>query len=155
VTARFLCDRNLGKLIKWLRILGYDTLARPEKEDLQFFAVSDLEERIVLTCRVHPDGTRGRWIVVKPGSVEKQLRQILEILDLHPDRQDRMTICLRCNTTLHPIEREEAECAVPAYVYRHYERFRKCPFCGRIYWPGTHVNHVHEFLRNCIPTHHP
>jgi uncharacterized protein len=151
---RFTADRNLGKLVKWLRILGYDTLWEPGNADREFLRKAGETGRIALTRRSdltalpHP----GPLIVVRSDRVEGQIGEILEALTIKPDPKDRMTRCLRCNAMLEAVTKEEVEGAVPAYVYQNNTYFRKCPTCGRIYWPGTHARNVEELLRMRIPT---
>ena len=151
--VRFLCDRNLGKLAKWLRILGYDTLWEPANADRGFLRKARREGRIILTRKRNlGGGGSGRLIVVRTDRVEGQIAEILEALTMKPDPKDRMTLCLRCNAILEAVTKEEVEAAVPAYVYQNSTYFRKCPICGRIYWPGTHARNVEKLLRMRIPT---
>ncbi|MCX5838475.1 MAG: Mut7-C RNAse domain-containing protein [Deltaproteobacteria bacterium] len=151
--VRFLCDCNLGKLAKWLRILGYDTLWYPGDSDQSFLRKAGREGRIALTRKKNLGGGAGCFIVVRADRVEGQIGEILEALTLKPDPKNRMTLCLRCNAILEAITREEVEGSVPAYVYQNSTCFRKCPICGRIYWPGTHARNVEELIRMRIPTH--
>ena len=148
---QFLCDRNLGKLLKWLRILGYDTLGTCSERE--FIAEAAQGERIALTRqRRLVGGQMGRFIVVQADRVDRQIAELAETLSLKPDPKDRMTLCLSCNRKLCPVAKGEVEAAVPAYVYQTFANFKKCPECGRIYWPGTHVRRVEEYLRRRIPT---
>jgi uncharacterized protein len=153
--VRFLCDCNLGKLAKWLRILGYDTLLERGDADQGFLRRAGRERRIALTRKRNLGGGSGGLIVVRADRVEGQIGEILEALTLKPDPQDRMTLCLRCNAILEAVKKEEVEGAVPAYVYQNSTCFRKCPICGRIYWQGTHVRNVEELIRRRIPTRPP
>jgi uncharacterized protein len=155
MAVRFLCDCNLGKLAIWLRILGYDTLCERGEADQVFLRRAGRERRIALTRKRNLGGGPGRLIVVRNDRVEGQICEILEALTLNPDPQNRMTLCLRCNATLEEAMKEEVQGAVPAYVYQNSTNFRKCPICGRIYWPGTHVKNVEELLRTRIPSHSP
>jgi uncharacterized protein len=149
---RFLCDSHLGKLAKWLRILGYDTLWTREDIDRDILRKAEGEGRIALTRKRNPDiGGPNPCIVVKADRIDEQITEILETLALQPDPKDRMTLCLRCNAMLETVAKEEVESAVPAHVYRNNTLFRKCPTCGRIYWPGTHTRNIEAFIRKHIP----
>jgi uncharacterized protein with PIN domain len=151
---RFVADYNLGKLAKWLRILGYDTLWEPRNADREFLQEAGEAGRIALTRRRGLAALPhvGPLIVLTDDRVEGQLGEILEALIMKPDPKDRMTRCLRCNTILESVNKEEVEAAVPAHVYQNSTYFRKCPICGRIYWPGTHSRNVEKLLRMRIPT---
>lgn len=150
---RFIADRNLGTLTKWLRILGYDTLYERGNADLDFLRKAAAEGRIALTrkrnlaCRPHP----ACLVVVKADRTPDQLAEVLEALTIIPNPVKRMTLCLRCNKPLEAIPKETAEGLVPVYVYQKYRQFRRCPLCGRIFWPGTHRERVEERLKTQLP----
>lgn len=150
---RFIADRNLGTLAKWLRILGYDTLYERGNADFDFLRKGSEEQRVVLTRK--QDLTHHRpvipMVVVKADHAPDQLAEVLEALKIIPNPMKRMTLCLRCNTLLEAIPKEAAEGLVPVYVYQTYGQFRMCPLCGRIYWPGTHCKRVKERLRAQLP----
>jgi uncharacterized protein with PIN domain len=57
--------------------------------------------------------------------------------------------------SLEEIRKEAAEGLVPAFVYEKCAHFRRCPLCGKIFWPGTHGEHVEEYLRLRNPSHRP
>ena len=152
--ARFAADCNLGKLAKWLRILGYDTLYERGNADRCFLMKAAEEGRIALTRKrdLASLSYPGRLVVVKADHVAGQIGEVLEALTLEPDPARRKTRCLRCNAPLEEVPKETVEGMVPAYVYGTCTRFRKCPLCGRIFWPGTHLRHVEEYLRTRIPS---
>ena len=97
------------------------------------------------------DRTSVRLVVVKADHARDQLTEVLEALTIIPNPVKRMTLCLRCNAPLEAIPKETAEGLVPVYVYQKYRQFRRCPLCGRIFWPGTHRERVEERLRTQFP----
>jgi uncharacterized protein with PIN domain len=146
--ARFAADCNLGTLAKWLRILGYDTLYERGIADLDFLRKAAGEGRIVLTRKrgLARPSFEGGLVVVQADHVRLQLGEVLDALSLEPDPVKRMTRCLRCNTALEGVPKERVESRVPVYVYVKGIQFKRCPTCGRIFWPGTHRRHIEEFL---------
>ncbi len=150
---RFTADRNLGKLVKWLRILGYDTLYDRRNADGSFLGRAGAEGRIALTRK--RDLARlprtGRLVVLSADRVGRQIGEVLEKLALKPDPARRMTRCLKCNAPLEEVSKEAVAGLVPAYVAETCNQFRICRHCGRIFWPGTHPRHVEEYLRTHIP----
>jgi uncharacterized protein len=150
---RFVADRNLGKLAKWLRILGYDTLYDRGDADRDFLRRADKERRIALTRKRELDRLSYpvRLVIVKADHVEGQLGEVIRALDLVPDPSRRMTRCLICNALLEEVEKAAVEALVPAYVYGTCTRFLRCPLCGRIFWPGTHSRDVAEYFRMRVP----
>jgi len=157
MAERFICDRNLGKLAKWLRIMGYDTLYCRGDADRELLGKAEREERICLTRKRDLVRRRRsvRTVVIEADRVEMQIGELLKVLPLAPDPARRLTLCLRCNAPLEGIAREAVEGLVPLHVYRNHSEFHRCSRCGRIYWPGTHRLHVEEILRRRIPSDHP
>jgi uncharacterized protein with PIN domain len=155
--VRFAADRNLGTLTKWLRILGYDTHYERGNADLDFLLKAAGEGRIALNRKreLARMSSGGRIVVVKADHVRLQLGEVLEALSLEPDPAKKMTRCLGCNFVLEEIAKATAEGRVPVYVYLKCVRFKSCPSCGRIYWPGTHCRHIDAFLRARIPRYYP
>jgi uncharacterized protein len=153
MAERFAADRNLGKLAKWLRVLGYDTRYDRGIADWNFLRRAGEEGRIALTRKrglallAHPESL----VVVEADRVDSQIGEVLTALDIEPDPAARMTRCLRCNTPLEDILKEAVESLVPVFVYQTQTRFRRCPRCGKIFWPGTHARHVEEYLRTRVP----
>jgi hypothetical protein len=147
--GRFSVDSTLGKLVKWLRILGYDTLSEPGVADLEFIRRAAREGRIALTRKRHWGGTGvpEGVIVLTSDRVRSQVGEVLERLDLHPDPAGKLTRCLRCNSPLEEADRKEITGLVPLYVQQRYDRFFRCPDCGRVYWPGTHRQRIEEEIR--------
>jgi len=151
--ARFAADRNLGKLAKWLRILGYDTLYDRGDADQSFLRRAAEDGRIALTRKRNLVALArpGSLVVVKADRVEAQIREVLEKLGREPDPSLRMTRCLHCNAPLEEVRKVSVEGLVPVYVYGACTRFRRCPRCGKIFWPGTHTRHVEERLKAWLP----
>jgi uncharacterized protein with PIN domain len=154
---KFLCDRNLGKLSKWLRILGYDTLYHSGNANRDFLRRADQEGRIALTRKrdLRRQWPEGRLIVIEADRVDAQLTEMMDTLSLTPDPSYRMSRCLRCNAILEEVAKEAVEGLVPLYVHQSCTRFQRCARCGRIFWPGTHPRHIEEALRRRIPSRRP
>ncbi len=136
---RFLADCMLGRLAKWLRILGYDTLYQ---RTYPYGAVHDstsLEGRRLLTrCRdtwkAHPGS-----VFIRSDHIGGQLSQLQEEGWIRANTERAFHRCPVCNGVLVHAGTESARDHVPEYVfYRHGPRFWKCPVCGKYYWHGTH-----------------
>jgi len=137
---KILADSSLGRLSKWLRILGYDTAYHREEADRSFLRKAEQEGRAVLTRRkdVLKRNHSGIVVFVENDRVEDQIGEVLGKLGLAPRPEAFFTICLECNVALKKVTRDEVRSEVPDYVYRTQLDFRRCPGCGRVYWPGTH-----------------
>ena len=135
--VRFVADVMLGRLARWLRILGYDTLYSPTLDDPELARIARLEDRILLTADVELARRRGlRVILVSDDRIEAQLRAVSRELRLSV--HEAFSRCINCNTTLVELDREEARPLVPPYVFATQTRFRRCPRCGKVFWRGTH-----------------
>jgi len=131
---RFLVDAMLGKLAKWLRILGYDVLYYRDLEDEQLIRLAEAEGRVLLTG--DEELGRRRGILISSDDWREQLHELVGVIEL--DRRSVFTRCIECNLPLERISRAEVEGLVPPYVFATQEEFGRCPQCGRIYWKGTH-----------------
>ena len=146
---RFLVDAMLGKLAKWLRILGYDTLYYRDLEDEQLIGLAEAEGRVLLT------GDEGLWqrrrgILISSDDWREQLRELAQVVEL--DTSGVFTRCIECNVPLERVSRGEVEGEVPPYVFATQEEFSRCPQCGRIYWKGTHFAHALAEVERIINT---
>jgi uncharacterized protein with PIN domain len=147
--VKFIADQNLGKLVKWLRIMGYDTVLYRGPADRSFLRKAEREGRTVLTRKrdmAHRQFA-GSMLVVKYDRLEEQLAELMQGLPIHPEPERLFTLCLRCNEPLKEVTREEVSGLIPAYVLETQSRFRVCPRCQGIFWPGTHRKNIHRFLR--------
>ncbi len=140
---KFIVDNNAGKLAKWLRLIGYDTLFFDGSDDSQMVATALAEGRVILTRdtqimrrRMVTNG-RLKAILIKSDEPEQQMRQVVETLNL--DCQFRpFAICLECNQLLEERSKQQVQDLVPPYVFQTQSQYVECPACHRIYWRGTH-----------------
>jgi uncharacterized protein with PIN domain len=142
----FFADAMLGRLARWLRTLGYDTVYEKVISDESLAARVLAEQRWLLTrdrYLVQRNVLRGRHTLIVSDHLQDQLRQLQSELHLDLDLSDKTASrCAACNTILIVIRHEEATLTVPAYVASLHPRFVQCQNCGRIYWPGTHWAHM-------------
>ncbi|MDY6954555.1 MAG: Mut7-C RNAse domain-containing protein [Thermodesulfobacteriota bacterium] len=135
----FAADRMLGKLAKWLRMLGYDTVYSNSLCDEKFLALAD-EGRVLLTRNTKLVGKVGedRLVFVQANDPMAQLKEIIERLGLKPDPRRLFCRCTLCNCLLEAVDATKVLATVPEYVWTAHDRFSQCPCCGRVYWPGSH-----------------
>lgn len=139
---RFIADAMLGRLTRWLRILGYDTAYEKVIADEVLIERALREERWVLTR----DGylaqrkvLRGRHTLLASDTLEDQLHQLHQDLRIDLNMRNRRRCrCADCNVALALIPHDEAAPLVPPYVARRYRDFLRCPCCRRVFWLGTH-----------------
>ncbi len=144
---RFVGDAMLGRLCKWLRLLGYDCRYADVPDD-ELVALAGAEGRVLLTRDTGLVRRRdlGSHLFIRHDHVQDQMQQVAEAFDIDLEAHAG-TRCLRCNAPLEPLAHDEAAGRVPPHVWRTQEHFWRCPSCGRIYWPGTHWYHMSAALR--------
>jgi uncharacterized protein with PIN domain len=149
---KLLCDDNLGKLAKYLRILGFDTFFKVDIADAELLGVMLKENRIVITRdhrlirRIEP----GRFLLVESDSPEIQLKQVIDQLRLPLDRSNLFSRCLECNEVCGDVTADEVKNQVFPYIIKTQDTFKRCPSCRKIYWRGSHYKDMVEKLREIM-----
>jgi uncharacterized protein len=128
-------------------MLGFDTLYSNHYDDSSLSRISREEGRIILTR----DRELLKRSMITHGYClrsDQPMEQLLEVMRRFDLRKkiEPFSRCLRCNSLLKEVERQQAAASVPDYVARTYDRFRTCPDCGRIYWQGSHWQHMKSVL---------
>jgi uncharacterized protein len=139
---RFAADRMLGRLARWLRILGHDVAYGPHLSGPTLVACARREGRVLLTrdTRLARRRELPPHVFLRSDRFRDQLREVAAAVPL--DGAGVLTRCLDCNRRLEPIGRDAVEGHVPAFVLETAAHFERCPGCGRLYWPATHRAHV-------------
>jgi uncharacterized protein with PIN domain len=142
---RLIADVMLGRLAKWLRLLGYDTRYDNAADDMTLLRIAQAEDRVLLTrdrALSHKRGVRAIWI--ESQHLEAQIEQVRAAVGPPPDSS--LTRCAVCNARLESIAKAHVKDRVPPYVFQTQAEFRRCPQCERIYWAATHVARMREIL---------
>ena len=136
----FAAERTLGRLAKWLRLLGYDTVFELEIGTNRF--LDGLSPEYILLTRtesVRDTCSSHRLIFIESNDLNDQLRQIIRELGIVLEDIEPFTRCLECNATIKQVAKTEISGQVPDYIWETNEVFQKCPNCKRVYWPGSHA----------------
>ncbi len=146
---KFIADVMLGRLAKWLRILGYDTIYDSKFSDDDLFFRAHQEKRILLTRdselaqRMNPK----YCLFISEPSVRDQVKQVVERYRLNT-KDYVFTRCTLCNDLVRPIAKKSVESQVPDFVYNSINEFYYCESCDKIYWAGSHIKQVRQLLSN-------
>lgn len=136
----FVLDVHLGRLARYLRLLGFDTRYRNDFADPELVDISLSEHRIVLTRDTgllkRSALTHGAFL--HETDPRRQLREVLDRFDLR-SRISPFTRCARCNGLLAPVPRAEALAEAPPGVAGNEHEFSRCRDCAQLYWPGSHL----------------
>ncbi|WED44021.1 Mut7-C RNAse domain-containing protein [Legionella cardiaca] len=137
--TRFILDVHLGKLAKYLRLLGFDTTYEKSIEDVEIAERSRFENRIVLTRDInllkHKRITHGYW--VRNDKPINQVQEILTRFDLYLQCKP-LTRCMKCNGILIAAPKNEISKSLLPLTQQYYEKFMRCDSCQQIYWQGSH-----------------
>jgi uncharacterized protein with PIN domain len=138
----FFADAMLGRLTRWLRILGYDTAYEKVITDEVLIERTIREDRWLLTRDRRlalRKVLRSRHTLIASDDLEGQLRQLHRELNVELGvNHQRGYRCADCNDVLTSISHDDAIPLVPPFVARQYREFLQCPRCHRVFWPGTH-----------------
>ena len=144
--VRFIADAMLGRLSRWLRLLGFDTLYYPDIKDGDLMRFAVQEDRCLLTRDTHFMNIRNfrNFLMVHSDDPLEQVMEVLRSFNLNEFKPGR---CARCNGVLDPVpRREEVRNMVPEYVFLQGGSFLRCRACGNVYWEGTHLKRFRIML---------
>ncbi|NOY79261.1 MAG: hypothetical protein GXO76_15520 [Calditrichaeota bacterium] len=144
----FAADMMVGRLARWLRILGYDTLYNPEKSVQEWIPTVLADDRILLTRNRKIAGQlpAENYYFVAPNDPREQVRDVLEKFQLDTEHFV-FRLCVPCNVPVVSIAKEAVFGQVPPLVFETHHEFWQCPACGKIYWRGSHLQRVGEFIK--------
>jgi uncharacterized protein len=152
---KFYCDEQLGKLARWLRIIGQDTAFARDIADDELLRRARAELRIVLTrdtrLAARADGVEVVWLT--ENYPFHQLREVVELF------AGRLVIrvfsrCPDCNGEVEAVAKDAVRDLVPPFVFMSQERFTRCRSCGKIYWQATHHARIDLQLRQVLGEHY-
>lgn len=147
----FIADCMLGKLARWLRILGFDVLYFSRASDEEILDAARREDRVVLTRDTRMIRKDGRPAVffVRDEHWEDQVVQVLDELDLRKDVQPHSR-CVPCNREVKLLASSDAGNLVPPFVLERSEAFALCPSCGRVFWKGSHYQDMETRIASIL-----
>jgi hypothetical protein len=148
----FVVDCMLGRLAKWLKILGFDVLYFSKAEDRDLVDIARREGRVLLTRDtglIERTAKRPNRLFVRSDDWEDQVVQVLDDLGLWGDVRPN-TRCIECNLPLKTLTGERARNLVTPYVSEHASSFAICPGCNRVFWQGTHYGDMERKIERLL-----
>ena len=146
---KFICDVHLGRLARYLRMMGFNVYYKNDLSDEEIVKISLMDRRAILTkdrgILKRNKVTHGYF--VRNTKVEEQTKEILKRFDLQKGINE-FTRCLECNSDLMKITREKIVLDLPPKVNQLQEEFYKCPGCGKLYWKGSHHKKMLAFIQS-------
>ncbi|MGD0340307.1 MAG: Mut7-C RNAse domain-containing protein [Bacteroidales bacterium] len=148
---KFILDVHLGRMAKYLRLLGFDTKYENDYDDNEIINISIAERRVILTrdkgLLKNSKVTHGYWI--RSQHTYEQLKEVIGRLDLMAGVKPFVR-CLECNSLLTGVKKEEISYLLPPRTKKYYEKFKLCPGCKRIYWEGSHYEKMKKHLEEIL-----
>ena len=140
----------LGKLTRWLRMLGYDTKYTADLDDKTLLELARVEGRVLLTrdvelCRLATGRQLNNFLVEGKSGAER-LAALSKAFGIKLKLDPNTSRCPKCNTRIKSINKNLILQSVPSATARFFEEFWKCPECGKIYWQGAHWRKIIETL---------
>jgi len=147
----FLVDAMLGNIVKKLRLLGFDSEYVFDIDDSKLIEKAKNENRTIIS-RDHNliDRAKKNEISSVYITTENEIEQFLEILETTHLQFDEISgdsaRCTKCNSPTSQINKLEIENKIPQGVLEYHDTFWKCDGCDQIYWEGTHIKNLQEFV---------
>ena len=147
---KFIVDGMLGKLTRWLRMLGHNVKYSNKLDDAQLIAIAKKEKRILLTrdLELYQQATaKGVQAFYVDGKTEaERLAQIAKKFGISLEIDMAVSRCPKCNAQVKPTSKENVKGKVEETTFAHYNEFWECPKCGQIYWQGAHWTRIRRTL---------
>ena len=149
--SKFVLDVHLGRLAAGLRMLGFDTAYQTGWADAELVRISSSEHRILLTrdraLLKHRSITHGYWL--RNSGSRLQIAEIVSRFDLARSIRP-FTRCVRCNSVLQPVPKEQICRLIPARTAARHDDFQQCPKCARVYWKGSHYTRMSGWIEKLV-----
>lgn len=148
---KFIADCHLGKIAKYLRMFGFDTLYFQSIDDDDIIDIAAKEERFVLTSdkELYQRMKHHNALYLEHADFETQIKEIFRHYKLF-DKCKPLSRCIKCNGELEKIDKQEVIEELKAKTKKHFDTFDKCKECGTVYWHGDHYKNMLKFVNDFI-----
>lgn len=155
-SPRFISDVMLGRLSRWLRLLGFDTVYSRTISDSELIRIARLEDRIILTRDTGITKRKGpqRTFLIHSNYTFEQLKEIMSQEWTTKKRPLGLFTssprCTVCNGELADAEKDAVTGRVPEHIFLNAESFLTCAECGKVYWHGSHKKSIDSLLQRIL-----
>lgn len=146
---KFVADVHLGRLTRYLRMIGLDVIYKNDFKDDEIVQTSLKERRAILTrdrgILKRNEVTHGYF--VRSSKIEEQVKEVLKRFDLKKEIKE-FSRCIECNELLKPVKKKTIINQLPPKVAQSQNEFYRCPSCKKIYWKGSHYQRMLKFIQS-------
>ncbi len=147
---KFILTPELGRLCRWLRIVGYDAYYFRGR-DSSLIVKALQEDRIILTRRKKlAQESAVKKVIIHHDRLQDQIKELKEKIGLNINTDNLFSRCADCNAEIRKVDKELVKGKVPPYVYQTQDEFYKCPKCKKIFWKGTHWDLANKYLQEIL-----
>jgi uncharacterized protein with PIN domain len=145
--TRFVLDTHLGRLARYLRMLGFDARYRNDFGDQELADISSGERRILLTRDrgLLKRGQVTHGYCVRETEPKRQLAEVVRRFDLVGSIRP-FARCIRCNGVLETVDKDQVRDQLPPKTREYFEDFRRCTRCEQVYWRGSHFERMQRLI---------
>ncbi len=145
---RFIADTMLGKLSRWLSLLGYNIVYAGIIDDDDLARIARAQHRIILSrdTRLAQNHPGAQVFLIQSTDLWEQLHEVIAHyrIDFPTTAFSR---CSHCNVPIERVKKEDVEDSLPPLVQQTQTVIYQCPECKKLYWEASHVAHIKHLLR--------
>lgn len=147
---KFIVDGMLGKLTRWLRILGHNAKYSTKLDDNKLIEIAKKEDRVLLTkdLQLYQQATtKGvEAFYLRGGTEDERLAELAARFNIKLGIDITLSRCPKCNAKIRTIPKAKAAKKVEKNTFEHYDEFWKCLKCKQVYWQGAHWQKIGKTL---------
>lgn len=145
---KFIADTMLGKLARWMSLLGYDIIYSGIIDDAELIHQAQATKRIIITrdtklINSHPEVA---VLIIKSTERWEQLREVIQHYPMN-FAETAFSRCQYCNVEIEEVDKKKVIERLPPLVREAQEKIYQCPQCGKLYWSASHVDHIRSLLK--------
>ncbi|MBW2602916.1 MAG: Mut7-C RNAse domain-containing protein [Deltaproteobacteria bacterium] len=144
---RFTAEMTLGKLAKWLRILGFDTVYAVNVTGEKLIDTASGRILLTRTKRIRNMKIAKECLFITSNHPFEQLREVVSLLGIAKEDMRPFSRCIRCNASIRSVEKNAVRGKVPDYIWETRDTFHTCIHCRRIYWSGSHIRRSRDIIK--------
>jgi len=151
---QFLLDGMLGRLTRWLRMIGCDAYYSRDGSDADLMRQAREDSLVLLTCDVQLYRVaiaRGVECFLIQGTNESErLANLAARFNIELKIDTERSRCPACGALIKCVNKEKIATRIPTATFKLYQSFWVCPnaSCAKVYWQGSHWKRIEETLQN-------